>query len=121
MNASGGEEARLDVAENLPRGDFEPTRGNQLCQVRQRHLTLSPGAYALSRARPKIADYPFTTLEPHLGGVTIGDTSRGGGKTFVVADIPGQAVGSRVPIARSAAEAGSPSGCRRAAAHGVPS
>jgi GTP-binding protein len=38
---------------------------------------------AMSRARPKIADYPFTTLIPNLGVVTAGDT------TFTVADVPG--------------------------------
>lgn len=38
---------------------------------------------AISRARPKIADYPFTTLIPNLGVVTAGET------TFVVADVPG--------------------------------
>jgi GTP-binding protein len=44
---------------------------------------------AVSRARPKVADYPFTTLRPHLGVVTIGDTRRGLGQSFVLADIPG--------------------------------
>ncbi len=38
---------------------------------------------ALSAARPKIADYPFTTLVPNLGVVTAGDT------VYTVADVPG--------------------------------
>ena len=52
---------------------------------------------AATKAKPKIADYPFTTVVPNLGVWTPDDKSIGDGEGLVLADIPGLLEGPPYP------------------------
>ncbi len=101
--AAGGK-GDLHFKSSTNRAPRQATKG-EAGQYRQLHLELKvladvgllgmPNAgkstfiSAVSNARPKVADYPFTTLVPHLGVVRVGAE-----QSFVIADIPGLVEGA---------------------------